>query len=96
MSTTASTRGTNAFLDTLFILDSIAASKTGLTVGEVGKLYPSLTRRQVQKIVDNLEAGGMVFCTVLPHGRTGKKVFGVTEYAAIVCASVSGHYAQNN
>lgn len=96
MGTTASTRGTNAFIDTLHILDGIASFRDGLTVGEIGKAFPGLTRRQIQKIVDNLEAGGMVFCTVMPHGRTGKKVFKCAEYAAIVCSSVAGHYSKNN
>jgi len=96
MSTTASVRGTNVMIDTLTIMDTIAFSGDGMTVGEVGKIYNNLTRRQIQKIVDNLEAAGFVFCENRAHGRTGKKVYRLAEYAAIICSSIARNYTEKN
>jgi len=91
-----SPRTVNTTLDTFFILDTISKVNTdGMTVGQVCKTQNAMTRRQVQGVLDTLEGCGFVFYEVVKYGRTGKKVYRVTENCAMLCASISRNYGEN-
>lgn len=81
-------------LDYLFILESVSGLKHGGTVGQIAKPYSSLSRGQVQRILDSMEKSGIIYMTVEQYGRTGKKVYRITEYAAMVCATIARNYTQ--
>jgi len=86
----------NQTMDTFFVLDTVANSKKGMTVGEVGKLQGALTRGQLLRILAGLVGAGMLYVENVPYGRTGKNVYKMTEYAAIMCSAIARSYGENN
>jgi len=81
--------------DYLLILDSVSGLKNGGTVGQIQKPFPSLSRGQVQRVLDSMVNTGIIFMTVETYGRTGKKVYRITEFAAMVCAGIATNYTQS-
>ena len=88
-------RTVNTTMDTFFILDTLSLkNKTGMTVGEVAKTQGAMTRGQVQRVLDNLMGAGFIYFDMMPHGRTGKKVYRVAENLAMLCSSIARNYVE--
>lgn len=88
------TRSANTFYDTLVILDILAGFPDGQTVGQCRKVVPGLSVGQVGRMLAVLMQCGFVFETLEPYGRTGKKVYRMTENAAIFLSSISRTYVE--
>lgn len=82
----------NQTWDTFSILAAIARSGEGLSVGEVNKTHGALTRGQCQRMIEGLMGAGMIYQEVVKWGRTGKKIYKLTEHCAIVCSSIARDY----
>jgi hypothetical protein len=89
-----SNRMGDTFFDALTVLDKLSQSPDGMTVGQINKAMGYLTVGQVGRIVHSLGAQAFVCCEIQPHGRTGKKVYKMTERAAILCGSISRQYVE--
>jgi hypothetical protein len=91
-----SPRMANQFFDTLTVLDVLAQSPDGMTVGEIQKTMPAITVGQVKRMVHSLDMCKMVYVEKQPHGRTGKFVWRMTEGAAILLSSIARNYSEKN
>ena len=76
----------------LYILDGVAGSKNGTTIGQLQKVHPSYTVGQVGRMLNKLVEAGFVYVTVEPYGNTGKKVYRITEFCAMICAGIARNY----
>jgi len=83
------------FYDTLTVLDILSKAKEGLTVGGIQKHMSILTVGQVKRITESLLECGFIHEEIKPHGATGKKVYHMTENAAIMLSSVGRQYVEN-
>jgi predicted ArsR family transcriptional regulator len=78
----------------IFVSGVLAMNPKGVTVGEVSKQVAFLTKGQVQRVLDELVFEGYAYQEIKPHGRTGKKVYRMTEAYAIEIAHVNRMYAE--
>lgn len=81
-------------LNMLNIQSSLSRVQNGMTIGEIQKQNNWMTRSQVIAILNLLEAISFAYHQVMPHGRTGKKVYRMTEHAAINLASIAREYSE--
>lgn len=89
-----STNGYSVLINTMWISQVIAQSKTGMTVGEVNKVVNSLTRGQVKRIMDGMVKDGYMSTRKEPHGKTGKVVYRISEGFVMECCQVAQNYNQ--
>lgn len=88
------TRTENIVLETFTLLSHLSGVQNGMTLGEITKAMPYITKGQAGRIVSYLENMGWIYRELLPHGRTGKNVFKMTEGAAIFCADIARTYTE--
>lgn len=74
------------------VLQSTSRTLRGLTVGEIMKETPYLTRGQVERALKEMCEYGYVWCEIVAYGRTGKRLWRVTETAAITMSSIARNY----
>lgn len=67
------------FATFLGCIESIATLVDDATSGNIQKMNPHLTHRQIKTALKNLEGEGYVTRVLVPHGRTGKYVFRLTN-----------------
>jgi len=77
------------------VLQSTSRTLKGLTIGEIMKETPYMTRGQVERALKEMQEYGYVWHEVLPYGRTGKKIWRVTETAAITMAGIARNYTDS-
>ena len=65
----------------LRVLYWLAKHPSGLTAGEVAKRTPGMSKGQVERLLDDLQIERHVIAEMQPHGRTGKRVFALSERA---------------
>lgn len=82
--------------NTFSIMHQLAGSEKGLTIGEIERTLNWMSRAQVIKVLDNLSAVGFTYHEVVAHGRTGKKIYRMTESCAIHCAAIARGYTEKN
>jgi len=87
---------TEIVLNVINIANLLSCVQKGMTIGEVEKSLNWMTRGQVVNVLNILEEMSFAYHEVLPHGRTGKKVYRLTEHAAINFASIARQYTENN
>lgn len=92
----AAKRTVDTLQDTFTVMHNLAEHPEGVTVGEMNKLLSWLTRGQIQRILDVLEATQFTYQELVKHGRTGKKLYRLTEHAAIHCAAIARTYSEKN
>lgn len=78
----------------LYVLEGVSCSRDGVTVGQLQKLHSNLTVGQVGRMLTRLCESGLVYMTVEPYGRTGKKVYRITEFCAVMCAGIARNYTE--
>lgn len=88
-------RTSNTLMDTFTLMENMAERPQGMTVGEMCKIMAWVTKGQMTRILGTLSDIGFVMNEKVPHGRTGKYVYRVTEMCAIHCASISRTYGEN-
>jgi hypothetical protein len=91
-----SARQTNFVLDVMTVMDHLSRIQSGLTVGQINKAMPYLTRGQIIRVLDSVGEAGLTYHEVMPHGRTGKKVYKMTENAAMQFASIARQYGEHS
>jgi DNA-binding IclR family transcriptional regulator len=78
----------------VFVSGLLANSPKGTTVGEVAKAIAFMSKGQCQRVLDELVSEGYAYQEVKPHGRTGKKVYFMTEGYAMEIAHINRSYAE--
>lgn len=63
------------FASFLGVIEAVARLNEDATIGNVQKMNPHLTRGQVARCMDQLETEGYMHHKTERHGRTGKKVY---------------------
>lgn len=89
-----SNRTTNIVLDVFNVMSFLSRIQNGATVGEIEKAHNWMTRGQVENTLKILSSMSFTYHEVVPHGRTGKRVFHLTETAAIHCAAIARDYSE--
>ena len=77
------------FASYLGAIEAIARLGEKATVGEIQKMNSHLTRGQMQRVLNGLMGEGYVNFTTVKYGRTGKKVYYVTD-RCVVNVSIVG------
>jgi DNA-binding IclR family transcriptional regulator len=78
----------------IFVSGLLANAPRGTTVGEIAKAIAFMTKGQVQRVLDELVAEGYAYSENKPHGRTGKKVYKMTEGYAMEIAHINRSYME--
>jgi len=65
----------------LRVLYWLAKNPAGLTAGELSKRASGMSKGQVERLLDDLQNERHVIAEMQPHGRTGKRVFALSERA---------------
>lgn len=89
-------RTTNIVLDLFNVLGHLSCLQNGATIGEIEKAINWMTRGQVQNSLKILSEMGFTYHEVKPHGRTGKRVFYMTETAAIQLSAIARDYTERH
>jgi len=69
------------FQEYLRVMYHLAKNPEGLTAGELSKLIGTKSKGQVSRLLNDMKCGRYVAEETKPHGRTGKRVFSMTELA---------------
>lgn len=85
----------STFMLTLDLVRTLANHPQGMTVGEMQGMMFQLTYGQVRRMMQSLVEDGLLWVENMPHGRTGKNVYQLTEYAAIIASDITQGYAKN-
>lgn len=88
----ASTR--NFVLEIFTAMDHLSGVQNGCTITEMCKVMPYCSRGEIIRILETLEGMHYAYHEIKPHGRTGKKVYHLTETAAIHCAAIARQYTE--
>lgn len=91
-----SVRNATRFYDTFAVLHALSSAKDGLTIGQIEKVNTWMSRGQVERILESLSDIGFTYHEVIAHGRTGKRVFRITETAASICSVIAHNYSTIN
>jgi len=83
------------FVNAMSCIEVVSRTLAGTTIGQIQKAAPWMTRGQVERIMKGMENDGYVWSEVIAYGRTGKRVYRMTEHAAIGFASVARQYTQS-
>lgn len=89
-------RTTNIVLDVFNVLHHLSSVQNGATIGQVQKACSWMSRGQVENALKHLSEMSFAYHEEKPHGRTGKRVFFMTEHAAINCAGIARSYTERN
>lgn len=89
-------RTTNIVLDVFNVLHHLSSVQNGATVGQIEKALNWMSRGQVENALKHLTEMTFTYHEIVPHGRTGKRVFYMTEHAAINCAAIARSYTERN
>lgn len=87
---------TEIVLNVLNIANCLSSVQNGMTIGEVEKCVQWMSRAQIINVLNILEDMSFAYHEVKPHGRTGKKVYHLTETAAIHFASIARTYTEHH
>jgi len=82
------------FLNAVTCIEVVSRTLDGVTVGQIQKAVPWLTRGQVERTMRMLEGEGYVWAAMVKYGRTGKRIYRVTEQTAIAFASIARQYTE--
>lgn len=82
-------------INAMTCIEVVSRTLDGVTIGEIQKAVPWMTRGQVERIMKMLEAEEYVWAAMVAYGRTGKRLYRMTESAAIVFASVARQYTES-
>jgi len=83
------------FWNMLLVAEVVSETLQGKTVGQVAKAINWLSKGQVERALKKLETDGMCWSETVPHGRTGKRVYRLTEAAAIQFAAIARQYTES-
>lgn len=87
---------TEIVLNVFNVANVLAGVQKGATIGEIAKHLSWMSRGQVIVVLNTLEEMSFAYHEIVPHGRTGKKVYRMTEHAAINFAGIARTYTENN
>ena len=89
-------RTTNLVLDLFNVLSHLSTLQNGATIGQIEKAIAWMSRGQVENSLKILSEMGFTYHEEQPHGRTGKRVFHMTENAAIQLAAIARDYTERH
>jgi len=78
------------------VSDQLSRVQSGMTIGQIEKNLPWMTRGQVTLVLKTLEDMTFAYHEVVAHGRTGKRVYHMTEHAAINFAGIARNYTETH
>lgn len=82
--------------DVFAVMHALSSAHDGMTIGEIEKSASWMSRGQVERVLSGLSEIGFTYHEVKPHGRTGKRVFRLTEAAVMSCSSIAYNYTSKN
>jgi len=87
---------TEIVLNFMNVCNVLSEVQNGMTIGEIEKSIQWMTRGQVTNVLSIMEEMSFAYHEVKAHGRTGKKVYRLTEHAAINFAGIARQYTQHS
>lgn len=87
---------TEIVLNVFNVSSYLAGIQNGATIGQIEKGISWMSRGQVINVLNILEEMSFAYHELVPHGRTGKKIYRLTEHAAINFAGIARTYTENN
>lgn len=91
-----STHTRNFVLELFTVMDTLSRVQNGMTLKQLNETMPYCTRGEVKRVMDILVSMTYAYQEKIPHGRTGKMVYHLTETAAIHCAAIARQYTERN
>ncbi len=85
----------STFTLTFDMLRFLAGHAEGLTIGQVQSSFFGCSYGQVKRMLTTLEDDGFVSKQNVPHGKTGKNLYRLTENAAIWACDIAQTYSTN-
>lgn len=61
------------------VLYHLAKNPQGLTVGELAGKIHGMSKGRAKRLLDDLKSGRYAEAEMQPHGRTGKRVYALTQ-----------------
>lgn len=81
------------FTDLIVIVDILARSETGATVGQIQKQVTWLQRGQIERLLKSLITDNYVIVEKLPYRRNiHKNVYHITETTVNACRMITNGY----
>lgn len=87
---------TEVVLNLMNVCHHLSGIQNGATIGQLEKAIAWMSRGQVVNVLEILEEMSFAYHEIVPHGRTGKKVYRLTEHAAINFAGIARSYTEAN
>lgn len=84
----------NFVLEVFTALDTLSSVQNGLSLSEINNAMPYCTRGEVKRVMETLVGMNYAYQEKIPHGRTGKMIYHMTETAAIHCAAIARQYTE--
>jgi len=82
-------------LTALAAAEVVSRTLDGVTVGQVVREVNWASKGQVDRALKQLETDGMCWSEMVPYARTGKRVYRLTEHAAIMFAAIARQYTES-
>jgi len=89
-------RTTNIVLDVFNVLSHLSCLQNGATIGQIERAINWMSRGQVENTLKILSEMNFTYHEIVPHGRTGKRVFYMTENAAIQLSAIARDYTERH
>jgi len=79
------------FANFLGVIQAIVDLNDNATAGQIQRMNPHMTKRQVETYLKNLEREGYLHNKIEPHGSTGKRVYYLSGKAVYDIQIVTKH-----